>query len=585
MQKLLISLAVMSLALLAVATPAQAQPPPSPGIVQGHVFGATSGDPVPLEGATVRLVRMMNTRTTQTDTTGAYSFANVGPAQYSLQAAAAGYSPQMVMIQVTSGGTIVHDFTLQPSNPPPPPPPPAEPGIVEGHVFGAAPSGPVPLQGATVHLGGMGTDLTQQTDATGLYRFENVPPGGYNLSAGAQGYTPQNAMIQVTSGATVEHDFTLQPGTPPPPPQPGIVQGHVFGAAPSGPVPLQGATVHLGGMGTDLTQQTDATGLYRFENVPPGGYNLSAGAQGYTPQNVMIQVTSGATVEHDFTLQPGTPPPPPQPGIMQGHVFGAAPSGPAPLQGASVHLQGMGVNLTQQTDTAGLFRFENVPAGGYMLSATAQGCLAQTAMVQMTSGATVEHDFTLQPAPPPPQPGIVQGHVFKADPSGPIPLQGATVRLQRMMGTPLTQQTDAQGLFHFESVPTGFYRLSATAEGYMGQSVMIQVASGATVEHDFTLAAQPPPPPPPGSFAGHVWGQQDNATIPLPGALVQLFDAQNHLVRQMMTNREGAFGMPKVPPGAYRAVAAKPGWQPSEATVEIVSGQETQHDFTLTPQK
>ena len=53
--------------------------------------------------------------------------------------------------------------------------------------------------------------LSEADAADGKYRFSGVCPGNYNVSAWAYGYQSESASISVSSGASVTHDFALDP--------------------------------------------------------------------------------------------------------------------------------------------------------------------------------------------------------------------------------------------------------------------------------------------------------------------------------------------------------------------------------------
>jgi plastocyanin len=48
------------------------------------------------------------------------------------------------------------------------------------------------------------------TDATGLYRIDNVPPGSYTLVAWNEGVASESKSVSVADGGTTEADFTLR---------------------------------------------------------------------------------------------------------------------------------------------------------------------------------------------------------------------------------------------------------------------------------------------------------------------------------------------------------------------------------------
>ena len=90
--------------------------------------------------------------------------------------------------------------------------------------------------------------------------------------------------------------------------------------------------------------------------------------------------------------------PPPTTGVVTGHVTAAA--GGTAVNGATVTLTPGGRSTL--TDATGAYRIEDVPAGAYTATATANGLLDGSKPVTVTAGGTHVVDFALAPVPPPP---------------------------------------------------------------------------------------------------------------------------------------------------------------------------------------
>ncbi len=84
----------------------------SPGTIAGTVF--QSDGVTPINGASITALQGSDTvGTATTGPTGAYTISNLGVASYSLQAAAAGYTPQnQTGVSVTAGNTTTTNFSL-----------------------------------------------------------------------------------------------------------------------------------------------------------------------------------------------------------------------------------------------------------------------------------------------------------------------------------------------------------------------------------------------------------------------------------------------------------------------------------------
>ncbi len=77
-------------------------------------------------------------------------------------------------------------------------------GVVRGQVFG--PGGGV-VESAEVAVDGL--NLTVTTNGDGFYRLSDVPAGTHNLTCTYMGLESATAEVEVVSGQTVDHDFTL----------------------------------------------------------------------------------------------------------------------------------------------------------------------------------------------------------------------------------------------------------------------------------------------------------------------------------------------------------------------------------------
>jgi SdrD B-like protein len=240
------------------------------------------------------------------------------------------------------------------------------------------------------------------TDQGGIYRFTDLPAGGYSIrinppdgyrpgghDVGAFGGTPNGATIELlnvpagqSSGA---YNFGLTNGVPirppvcPPPVAKSQVSGLVYidenrdGDAQDWEWRLQGVTVTLtgsdtGGNAVTRTATTDQGGIYWFRDLPAGTYQIrvttpagltpgqsSVGAFGGNPQpnlvtNVVIPAGQVSGAYNFGELKPTPPPcgnpPPAQTSTIGGLVFddadqsGSFNAGDSPLFGVAVDITG-----------------------------------------------------------------------------------------------------------------------------------------------------------------------------------------------------------------------------------------------------
>lgn len=94
---------------------------------------------------------------------------------------------------------------------------------------------------------------------------------------------------------------------------------------------------------------------------------------------------------------------------------------------------------------------------------------------------------------------------------------------------------------------------------------------------DETKDPEPPPPPPPQPTVGSVKGRIVDADgAPLPGATIRLG------ARTATTGDDGTFTLADVTPGSVDVLVERAGHEPTQRTLTITAGAESQLDVTLT---
>ncbi len=353
---------------------------------------------------------------TTTDSTGSYSFENLGPGEYSLTqvqptglfdgqdtpgtAGGTALNPgdQITGVMLGAGveATGYNFGELAPAS---------ISGIVHADLDGdcVLDPGETPLEGVTIELLDAQGDLLQTTttDAAGFYSFEDLPPGTYGIRE-VQPDGLLNGAAQVGSaGGTVNGDtitgITVGSGqqaigyhfceVPP-----ASLSGDVYvdtndnGQIDPGETGVAGAIVELldeqGNLVASTT--TDSTGSYSFENLGPGEYSLTqvqptglfdgqdtpgtAGGTALNPGDQITGVMLGAGVEatgYNFgELAPAS-----ISGIVHADLDGDCIQDDDEIGVAGVTVQLLGADgqvlQTTTTDENGLYSFEELPPGTY----------------------------------------------------------------------------------------------------------------------------------------------------------------------------------------------------------------------------
>lgn len=274
-------------------------PMPNTGVVLGRVLGAQPQQPsMPLPAAHVRLAVATddpNALDVMTGLDGSYFCVNVPPGEYQLTAAAPGFNPAGVPIQVSPNALIMHEFVLSPGQ--------AEPGSIRGHVARPEQGQPQPLPGALVRAWRDGQPVREVlSNEQGFYELPDLPPGPYVVRASHEGFVPQEAPANVGPGEAVVRDFVLPPV---PPGDAGTFDGRVLGARAGGQtIPLPHALVRVFTPAEEIRRTwTNPLGLFVMPNVLVGHYSASAEAPGWQREQVEIDIVANQTTHHEFVLR------------------------------------------------------------------------------------------------------------------------------------------------------------------------------------------------------------------------------------------------------------------------------------------
>jgi subtilisin-like proprotein convertase family protein len=500
----------------------------------------------------------------------------------------------------------------------------------------------------------------QRTDADGHYRFSELPPGNYyvvfdlaTLPAGYRitqhqaspcGHTADSDADPMTgrSGSTGllpsgAADHTLDLGLV----APVTVGDRVWfdtnrnGQQDPGETGVANVGVELcsvnGGAVLDLDgravapQRTDASGLYRFTNLPPGdycvhfdltsippGYVVTAPNEGDDARDSDGNPGNGRTGQSgflpansaDLTLDLGLIQPQ---GVRIGDYAwhdldgdgqqGATEPGVASIAVTLLTADGAVALAQTTTDAAGFYLFPDLPPGayavrfeltslpvGYRVTAPNSGRDSSDSDGDPTTGQTAptralsdgEQDLTLdlglyQPACL----GDTVWHDLDGDglqDRGEPPFAGVLVTLFSADDTPLrTATTSTDGRYQFCDLPPGRYRLHfAAPTGYRptgsqladpdrnsdadpatGRTVLIPLRSGqndATWDAGFVRGA---------ALGNYIWhdrngdGRQDANEPPLPGVTIRLYNTGGQQVATALSDEDGFYGFTGLAPGSY----------------------------------
>lgn len=388
----------------------------------------------------------------------------------------------------------------------------------------------LPVAGAQVQLYDSIPVLigTTTTDVNGAYSFTGLTPGLYSVSVTAPTYDPKIQFVTVLAGQTTRADILL-------PPSPGQVNGTITD---SGLAPITGALVKLiNTSGVTVNQTvTGVGGTYQFTNVIPGGYTLAVSANTFQPATVAINVIRAQTTTQNVVLQTSV-------AQLSGLVTGP---GAIPIPGALVEvLNQTGITLTETTtDGAGTYLLTKLAEGVYQIRVSAAGFTTQLAGISLQAGDSKVLNFELTTAF-----GTVSGTITDAQTGEGI--LNASIRVVTRSGIAVGDTlTDANGDYFLSLLGQETYVLTVTAEGYAGQTVGVEINTGATTTVDLQLEKQA------GALIGTV---VDTGMNPLANANIVVLKG-NVPVAQAISDSSGTFFFQHLAPDTYTVTASATGY-------------------------
>ena len=220
-----------------------------------------------------------------------------------------------------------------------------------------------PMAGVTVTLSGPDS-ATAVTDANGRYNFDGLTGGTYSVQPDSSSVAFSPSARTVTAPASGVN-FTA------------LLYALSGSINTSKGTPVPGVMVTLSGGPVAGSVMTDATGNYRFVDLPAGNYMVTPYRSGYTFSVSAASVALNMNVTgQNFTVLTYK---------ISGHVYATAAG--APLSGVKLVLSG---NITESVISAadGSFAFDDLMNGTFTVTPTRSGySFAPLSMNVVISGA------------------------------------------------------------------------------------------------------------------------------------------------------------------------------------------------------
>jgi uncharacterized GH25 family protein len=457
-----------------------------------------------------------------------------------------------------------------------------------------------PLKRAVVTAQRIAPNDTQhnaRTDATGRFSFADLTPGRYNLWANRNGYLAIGYGQATPNGPG--KTVTLKPGeqkrdvvfhlTPM-----GSITGHVYDEDQE---PIAGAsvqvlqTMYVNGrrrMNQTMGSSTDDAGEYRISQLLPGKYYLSATytesfpidgeRQGYIPvyypnsddldNAVPIEIRPGDQItDIDFRIIPVPA------ATIRGEVVSGVvnTTGGAFQQGIRIGLVRQGAGGTYFQGSAvvdphlGIFEFQDVPPGSYVLTAGIWDHGRQYLGRQLlTVGNGDINGLTLTLGPGSQLTGRI--HVESDPPGDKLNLANMQVDLEprdELQSASQHGQVDKSGSFSLKNVPDGPYNVNVTGLPPDSYLKVARLGSTEVLERGLTCDQAGSPDTLDlviSGDGGRIEGVVTHDGKPFPGATVTLIPDVNHqnqgrLYSTAMSDSKGHFVLRGIPPGNYSLFA------------------------------
>jgi len=382
----------------------------------------------------------------------------------------------------------------------------------------------------------------------GRFVYHDVTPGAYVVTASAGAGITRSAKVEVRPNEAAEATIELEVG--------GTINGVVLDAA-GAPVSfasvrlLDAGNVSLASLqkamgGSVARQSTDVAGVFEFAQVRHGTYSLIAEKQGYAPREI-----GDVRVDDDpvrVVLQAE--------GSIAGGVRRAGTGEIVTAFQVRIDKAEKGWNSPLKSprgidDPDGLFWYEGLEAGSYLVEVRARGAAPATVPVTVESGRQAVVEVLLEAA------CSVAGKVMLEDGETPVAgarvalvaakSQGASTAAEAFGGyiegrmNEIATSTNGQGDFTLNNLPPGELELEATHNAYRPSRAAIVVTAGeqgtcTIVMHSgFSLS---------GTVLGFEGAPEAERAI--------LIEGPDNIQKVAMSRRDGSFSFNGLKAGKYR---------------------------------
>ncbi|MEN8175118.1 MAG: carboxypeptidase regulatory-like domain-containing protein [Pseudomonadota bacterium] len=312
----------------------------------------------------------------------------------------------------------------------------------------------LPLEGVSVTIKGPNT-RSLQTDADGLFQFQDLVAGTYSIEAVATGYATLSGTTVAVPGQSI--DFGVLRLLPSLTSTTGTIHGVITNAETG--EPLDGVSVTLSGAET-AAATTGAEGAFQFTSVSTGSLTITATKTGFSSARAQGNLPAGGVFVFSAGLTPVTAPQTALRGVVVDANTGEA------LEGVTMTVSGA-ADATAQTGATGDYEIADLVPGDITVTAVLAGYDIATATATLYENMVLHFSPSLYPSGTRP-PGVddagVSGTVVDAGTNRPL----AGVAIQATFGTETYSLfTDGDGRFLIDGLQELDGSMTLNHDGYV----------------------------------------------------------------------------------------------------------------------
>jgi hypothetical protein len=381
------------------------------GVLNGTVFRAIDGKP--LGEVTVRVAD--SDLQTKSVGDGTFRLDKLPKGMLKIEVRADGYRDESLDYDFGAGGIVSENFELFGD------------AIISGRVVNDA--GDQPLSDVQIQI--VDSPWSTQTNDKGEFRLEGVPSGNTKVRATAFGFPEDvTALIAAPNEPT---DLLIRLAGD------ARFVGQILDERSGSPI--AGAQVTI--TESSLETVADAKGWFAFKQAPSGPVKVAVAAKGYKSREVSRELIANEERSMRILLAGA--------GTVVGRVVLA--EGQTPLSGADVRIAETQFQTTSKSD--GEFKLDGVSALPVRIEVAAPGYVPRTVDVDVLEDKETHVHVELRGR------AMLSGKVLDVDTAKPIP--SASIFIQ---GTSYKAQTNVDGEFRLEDVPSLPVNIEVAAKGY-----------------------------------------------------------------------------------------------------------------------